>query len=56
MILLLVLACVVYACMYLVLFLSLAGFFLGVKVVFILALQFTDYQGVMGFLHLVELD
>ena len=49
-------ACMVYACVYLVLFLSLAWVLPGVIVVFILAFPFPDNHGVMGFFHLVELD
>lgn len=56
MIFLLFLACMVPACVYLVLFLSLAWVFPGVVVVFKITLTFMDSYGVMGFFHLVELD
>lgn len=56
MISLLVLACMVYACVYLVLLMSLAWVLPGVRVVFIISFPFPDSHGVMGLFHLVELD
>ena len=56
MISLLVFACMVHACVYLVLLLSLAWVSPGVIVVFSLAFPFSDSHGVMGFFYLVELD
>jgi len=52
MISLLVLACMVYECVYLVLFLTLAWVLVGVTVVFSLASTFPDSHGVMGFILL----
>lgn len=46
------LACIVHACVYLVLFLSLAWVLVGVTVVFNLALTFPDSHGVMEFILL----
>ena len=51
----LVLACMVHACVYLVLLLSLAWVFPGGIVVFNLTFPYTDSHGVMGFFYLVEL-
>jgi len=50
MISLLVFACMVYACVYLVLLLSLTWVLLGMTMVFNLALPLPNSHGVMGFL------
>ena len=50
------LACMVHACVYFVLLLSLTWVLLGVAMDFSLALPFLDSHGVMGSSYLVELD
>jgi len=56
MISLLDLACMVHACVYLVLLLSLVWVFPGVTVIFNLALPFLDAMAWWFLLYLVELD